>query len=157
MALGRQLRDGGCASVRWDCVSPLDESWPRRLGIWTLKPSLFFSISPNHLHPNAHSHLTTTNQRKPFHNLPRPFIPQPISTKMDPKTTQARETLSILHEISLILNTGLDRETLSLCISLCESGVNPEALAMVIKHLRRESRSFRRQEQNLNAAGEGSA
>lgn len=29
-----------------------------------------------------------------------------------------------------LLNTGLDRETLGLCVSLCERGVNPEALAV---------------------------
>ena len=58
--------------------------------------------------------------------------------------TKTRETLDILHEISLILNTGLDRETLSLCVSLCESGVNPEALAAVVKELKREARGVRR-------------
>ncbi|KAL7266256.1 hypothetical protein RUND412_011207 [Rhizina undulata] len=36
-------------------------------------------------------------------------------------------------------NTGLNRTTLSLCVSLVENGVNPEALADVIKELRRES------------------
>ena len=41
-------------------------------------------------------------------------------------------------EISNILNTGLDREALSICVSLCESGVNPEALAAVVTELRRE-------------------
>ncbi|TPX64628.1 hypothetical protein SpCBS45565_g05762 [Spizellomyces sp. 'palustris'] len=62
---------------------------------------------------------------------------------MDSKLQEARETMDILHEISRILNTGLDRETLSLCVSLCESGVNPEALAAVIKELKRESRALR--------------
>ncbi|CAG8630428.1 21345_t:CDS:2 [Gigaspora margarita] len=57
----------------------------------------------------------------------------------DPKIQEAKETMDILHEISTILNTGLDRDTLSLCLSLCENGVNPEALAAVIKELRRES------------------
>ncbi|TPX35710.1 hypothetical protein SmJEL517_g01880 [Synchytrium microbalum] len=38
-----------------------------------------------------------------------------------------------------ILNTGLDKETLSLCVSLIENGVNPEALAAVIKELRIEA------------------
>jgi hypothetical protein len=91
--------------------------------------------------------------------------------------------VTVLTEISGILNTGLDREvrsvfvtnllrksrffffsfftwaqaplcfgcaflcarlialtlqTLSICVSLCESGVNPEALAAVIRELRRE-------------------
>ena len=42
-------------------------------------------------------------------------------------------------EISNLLNTGLDSESLSICVKLIEAGVNPEALAMVIKELRRES------------------
>ncbi|RKO89333.1 mitotic-spindle organizing gamma-tubulin ring associated-domain-containing protein, partial [Blyttiomyces helicus] len=52
----------------------------------------------------------------------------------------ARETMDILHEISLLLNTGLDREALSLCVSLCETGVNPEALAAVVRELKRETK-----------------
>lgn len=35
-----------------------------------------------------------------------------------------------MHEISKILNTGLDRETLAILVNLCEAGVNPEALAL---------------------------
>ncbi|KAK3616332.1 hypothetical protein LTR56_026012 [Elasticomyces elasticus] len=42
----------------------------------------------------------------------------------------------ILHEISTLLNTNLDRQSLSYCVSLIENGVNPEALATVIKELR---------------------
>ncbi|KAK3626062.1 hypothetical protein LTR56_020075 [Elasticomyces elasticus] len=42
----------------------------------------------------------------------------------------------ILHEISTLLNTHLDRQSLSYCVSLIENGVNPEALATVIKELR---------------------
>ncbi|GBG77094.1 hypothetical protein CBR_g23420 [Chara braunii] len=52
---------------------------------------------------------------------------------------QARETLDIAYEISKVLNTGLDRDMLSILISLCENGVNPEALAAVVKELRREA------------------
>ncbi|KAJ3009869.1 Mitotic-spindle organizing protein 1, partial [Thoreauomyces humboldtii] len=52
---------------------------------------------------------------------------------------RAQETMDILSEMARILNTGLDRETLSLCVSLCESGVNPEALALIIKELRTEA------------------
>jgi len=47
--------------------------------------------------------------------------------------------LVVVHEISKLLNTGLDRETLTILISLCESGVNPEALAAVVKELAREN------------------
>ncbi|KAL1585262.1 Mitotic-spindle organizing protein 1 [Cladosporium halotolerans] len=52
------------------------------------------------------------------------------------KKRAARETIDILHEISTLLNTDLDRQSLSYCVSLIENGVNPEALAAVIKELR---------------------
>jgi mitotic-spindle organizing protein 1 len=44
-----------------------------------------------------------------------------------------------VYQISCILNTGLDKKTLAILISLTERGVNPEALAAVVKELRRES------------------
>ncbi|OAX84925.1 mitotic-spindle organizing protein 1 [Emergomyces africanus] len=59
--------------------------------------------------------------------------------QQDEKRQAAREVIDILHEISTILNTHLDRTELSLCVSLIENGVNPEALAAVIKELRREA------------------
>ncbi|CAM9478609.1 unnamed protein product [Choristocarpus tenellus] len=49
----------------------------------------------------------------------------------------------VLHEISSILNTGLDRKTLRILVELIETGVNPEALAAVVKELRRESAVMR--------------
>jgi mitotic-spindle organizing protein 1 len=58
---------------------------------------------------------------------------------MDP----VKQSIDLLHEMSLILNTGLDRETLCMCISLIESGVNPEALTAVIKELQREAQALR--------------
>ena len=42
-------------------------------------------------------------------------------------------------EMSRILNTGLDMETLATVVRLCENGVNPEALALVFQELRKES------------------
>ncbi|KAL3480118.1 mitotic-spindle organizing gamma-tubulin ring associated-domain-containing protein [Aspergillus californicus] len=57
----------------------------------------------------------------------------------DDKRQAAREVIDILHEISVLLNTNLDRTELSLCVSLVENGVNPDALATVIKDLRREA------------------
>jgi mitotic-spindle organizing protein 1 len=64
------------------------------------------------------------------------------------KRQAAREVIDILHEISVLLvcslpvsqrnpnlgkqNTHLDRTELSLCVSLIENGVNPEALAVCI-------------------------
>ncbi|KAK7756408.1 hypothetical protein SLS62_001634 [Diatrype stigma] len=45
------------------------------------------------------------------------------------KQQAAQQAVDILHEISTILNCHLDRRTLSICISMIENGVNPEALA----------------------------
>ncbi|KAF1919576.1 mitotic-spindle organizing gamma-tubulin ring associated-domain-containing protein [Ampelomyces quisqualis] len=50
----------------------------------------------------------------------------------------AREVIDILHEIATLLNTHLDRQQLSYCVSLIENGANPEALAKVIRTLREE-------------------
>ncbi len=44
--------------------------------------------------------------------------------------------------MSKLLNTGLTKEQLSICVALCESGVNPEALAAIIKELRREAKNI---------------
>ena len=46
-----------------------------------------------------------------------------------------------MYEISRLLNTGLDRETLAILVGLCENGVNPEALAAVVRDIRREAAS----------------
>ncbi|KAJ7252729.1 mitotic-spindle organizing gamma-tubulin ring associated-domain-containing protein [Mycena haematopus] len=55
------------------------------------------------------------------------------------RISSAQQTLDILHEMSQLLNTGLDKETLTTCVRMIESGVNPEALAAVIQELRREN------------------
>ena len=49
----------------------------------------------------------------------------------------------VLTDISRLLNTGLDAETLAICVRLCEAGVNPEALAKVIQDLRRETAALK--------------
>lgn len=65
---------------------------------------------------------------------------------MDAKsTTQHDKALDTLFAISKILDTGLDQETLKILAGLCEAGVNPEALALIVKELRREA-------ENLQAA-----
>ncbi|PIB01010.1 Mitotic-spindle organizing protein 1 [Cercospora beticola] len=61
------------------------------------------------------------------------------SADPEAKRRAARDTVDILFEISTILNCNLDRQSLSYCISLIENGVNPEALAKVIKELRAEN------------------
>ncbi|KAL1627975.1 hypothetical protein SLS56_006118 [Neofusicoccum ribis] len=54
------------------------------------------------------------------------------------KRQAAREVIDILHEIATLLNTNLNRTQLSFCVSLIENGVNPEALANVIRELREQ-------------------
>ncbi|KFY34979.1 hypothetical protein V494_06314 [Pseudogymnoascus sp. VKM F-4513 (FW-928)] len=69
----------------------------------------------------------------------------PADSPLVEKRHAAREVVDILDEIATLLNTNLDRHTLSLCISMVENGVNPEALATVIKELRREAEDGKRE------------
>ncbi|KAI9287733.1 mitotic-spindle organizing gamma-tubulin ring associated-domain-containing protein [Umbelopsis sp. AD052] len=50
------------------------------------------------------------------------------------RSLEAQEALNTLFEISNILNTGLSKQALSTCVSLCENGANPEALAFSMLH-----------------------
>lgn len=52
---------------------------------------------------------------------------------------RAREALDVVHAMASLIGTGLDRQSLAILIALCEHGVNPEALAAVVKELRREA------------------
>ncbi|KAI9507676.1 mitotic-spindle organizing gamma-tubulin ring associated-domain-containing protein [Russula earlei] len=54
------------------------------------------------------------------------------------RIASAQQTLDVLYDMSQLLGTQLDKETLATCIGMIESGVNPEALAAVIQELRRE-------------------
>ncbi|KXS11521.1 hypothetical protein M427DRAFT_79406, partial [Gonapodya prolifera JEL478] len=65
-----------------------------------------------------------------------------MSSLDSPPLRDARETFDILADISRILNTGLDRQQLATIVQLCELGVNPEALAAVVKEVRRERLSM---------------
>lgn len=53
----------------------------------------------------------------------------------------ARETVRVLLELSSLLCIDLDPEALTICVRLCEAGVNPEALATIVKELRKEVRN----------------
>lgn len=65
-----------------------------------------------------------------------------MSTRETDRITSAQQTLDILFDMSQLLNTQLDKESLATCIGMIESGANPEALAAVIQELRRESASI---------------
>ncbi|XMA13465.1 hypothetical protein WAI453_006256 [Rhynchosporium graminicola] len=89
--------------------------------------------------------ITTTS--KPQLNM----LPEQDSKKdKQASATQAREVIDVFHEISTLLNADLDRQTLSICISLIENGVNPEALASVIKELRKDAEETKREIQAGN-------
>ena len=40
---------------------------------------------------------------------------------------------SVLYELSQLLNTQLDKETLATCVGMIENGVNPDALAVCVR------------------------
>ncbi|KAJ6316828.1 hypothetical protein OIU78_020000 [Salix suchowensis] len=62
-----------------------------------------------------------------------------IVAVMDPEAAKtARESLELAFHMSNLLDTGLDRHTLSVLIALCDLGLNPEALAAAVKELRRD-------------------
>ena len=44
-----------------------------------------------------------------------------------------------MEEIANLLNTGLDKETLSLCIRLIEDGIDPSTLAHNILSIQRDA------------------
>jgi len=68
-------------------------------------------------------------------------MPVVKSTSTSESTTnEAREALDCLHELSQLLNTGLDKKTLTACVRLLEAGVHPDALAQIIQVLRTETR-----------------
>lgn len=63
------------------------------------------------------------------------------------KVAEARECLHILQEISDMLNTQLDPETLSTCIRLIQCGANPEALAKVVTEIKRSVAEVKKNEE----------
>jgi len=67
----------------------------------------------------------------------------------------AQQTLDILYDISQLLGTQLDKETLATCIGMIESGVNPEALAAVIQELRREGAAIAAAKTNADGSRPG--
>ncbi|KAI5841087.1 mitotic-spindle organizing gamma-tubulin ring associated-domain-containing protein [Morchella snyderi] len=99
------------------------------------------------------------HQAKPFKLAPPPKKKLRMSSSAaaaaapSKRQQAAREVVDILHEISTLLNTHLDRNALSLCVSLVENGVNPEALATVIKELRRESENLREAPEAMDVDG----
>ncbi|KAH7040723.1 mitotic-spindle organizing gamma-tubulin ring associated-domain-containing protein [Microdochium trichocladiopsis] len=78
-----------------------------------------------------------------------------VSSKESEKQEAAQQAVDILHEISTILNCHLDRRTLSICISMIENGVNPEALANVVQFMRKELQKSQFAANDSSRANEG--
>lgn len=49
--------------------------------------------------------------------------------------------ITVLYEMSQILNCGIDREALSILLLMIENNTNPEALAAVVKEMKKENHS----------------
>jgi len=77
-------------------------------------------------------------------------MPSEADIKQDRQASaaQARQVIDVFHEISTLLNADLDRQTLSICISLIENGVNPEALASVVRELKKDADEVRQEMQS---------
>ncbi|CAI5730948.1 unnamed protein product [Hyaloperonospora brassicae] len=58
---------------------------------------------------------------------------------MSDVTASRAEVMETVYELSRLLNTGLDRDTLAILMALIQKGVNPEALAAVVKDLRNDA------------------
>ncbi|KAI3429856.1 hypothetical protein D9Q98_010167 [Chlorella vulgaris] len=51
----------------------------------------------------------------------------------------ANSALETAYELNKLLDCGLDKESLSICVALIENGVSPEALAEVVTRLRKQA------------------
>lgn len=64
-------------------------------------------------------------------NINRPASPS--------KSVEAMHAMLIVEELSNYLETGLDKETLSICVRLIENGIPATALAHAILEIRKEA------------------
>ena len=80
-----------------------------------------------------------------FNGVPSRSNLRKSNSNLSSQILSAKETFSTLQELSRLLNTGLDQESLSLCVRLCENGANPEALATVIREIRKQSEAIKQQ------------
>lgn len=66
----------------------------------------------------------------------------------------ARNAFNALYNISQILNTGLSKEELMICVRLCEKGVNPNMLANIITAMKTEMKNLNEKAANDPKSGE---
>jgi mitotic-spindle organizing protein 1 len=100
---------------------------------------------------NNNNNTNTNNDRRQLKTKEEVEVEQKRGIKaMTISEQSARETLDIVHEISKILNCEIDRESLAVSIQLIENGASPEAVAMVVKELKREGKRLEESRRNEN-------
>lgn len=72
------------------------------------------------------------------------------SSKQD-STALPHKAFEAVLELSQLLDTGLDKESLEIVLELLDAGVNPEALATVVRELRREAAEYQAAVERVNA------
>lgn len=74
----------------------------------------------------------------------QPFLLIMTNQVMEKRSiTKDKGAFNALYNIAQILNTGLSREELILCIQLCEEGINPEMLAQIVREMKNEVESLK--------------
>jgi len=59
-----------------------------------------------------------------------------LTSTLEKKVKDIPEAIDIFYEISTLLDTGLDKETVAILVSLIELGCNPDALARAVREVR---------------------
>ena len=101
----------------------------------------------HHHHKNDDDNFNRKNNEN--NSFADDYIDDRISSR------SAQKHLEITHEISKILECDLDRETLAVCISMLQNGVEPESLALVVKELKREAKRLRESRERAIGGGGG--
>ena len=65
-------------------------------------------------------------------------------------TRDAMEALQVVEDISNLLNIGMDKETLTVCIRLIENGINPSTLAHGILDIKRDAAKLAANKSSIN-------
>ncbi|KAF0982590.1 hypothetical protein FDP41_011520 [Naegleria fowleri] len=92
------------------------------------------------------SNSTTSSSSFQHHQPPTSSTTSSLSSSSSSGNNvikETQETLEIAYEINNILNAGLDRESLSIIMNLCEMGINPEALAACVKEIKTEANKLK--------------
>uniref|UniRef100_A0A182R4Q5 Mitotic-spindle organizing protein 1 n=1 Tax=Anopheles funestus TaxID=62324 RepID=A0A182R4Q5_ANOFN len=74
--------------------------------------------------------------------MPEPSSNDHINTNLYMRLQQSQLVRANIQNISQFLNTGLNPETLDICVKLLEAGVHPQSLAEAVIQTRNEMAAF---------------